>query len=54
MVFDLNEGLRAMIEDGVRYRHPDYNQEQVRLAVVRMMLGERLFHHVYPGVEVKP
>ena len=35
-------------------RHPDYDERSVQLATIRCMLGERLFHEVYPDVHVDP
>ena len=52
MAFQMSNNLRRVAAEGVRYRHPDYNEEQVRLAVIRLMLGEQLFREVYRGVEV--
>ena len=34
--FELNEVVRRLRERGVRFRHPEYNDEQVRLAVIRI------------------
>ena len=39
---------RELLKAGVRSRHPEYSEEQVRLAVIRIMLGEDLFLSVYP------
>jgi hypothetical protein len=50
---ELIEGIRAVTASGVRQRHPDYSEEQVRLAVVRLTLGERLFRRAFPRVDVK-
>jgi hypothetical protein len=53
MAFELSDGLRAIIESGVRQRHPDYDDNTVRLAALRMAIGEELFHQSYPDIEVK-
>ena len=53
-MFSLCESMRGMLETGVRHRHPDYDDERVRLAVIRIMLGEDLFRRAYPGVDIKP
>ena len=50
----LSDQMRALLEAGVRQRHPDYDEQTVRLATIRLWLGEALFREVYPGVEVKP
>jgi len=51
---ELNATLRAVLAAGVRHRHPEYDEEQVRLAVARLTLGEELFRKAYPGLEVRP
>lgn len=54
MVCEMSNNMRRVAASGVRSRHPDYSDEQVRLAVIRLTLGEQLFREVYPGVEVRP
>jgi hypothetical protein len=48
----MSDSLRALTAAGVRHRHPEYDEEQVRLAVIRLTLGDELFRQVYPGVAV--
>lgn len=46
---------RSLMETGVRMRHPDYSDEQVRLAVIRLTLPEKLFLAAYPdAIDIKP
>lgn len=52
--FELNLRYRRTLEAGVRLRHPNYDDDQVRLARIRLQLGDKLFQEVYPGVEVEP
>ena len=52
MAIELSDGLRALVESGVRMRHPDYDNYRVRLAVLRIALGERLFSQAYPDMEI--
>ncbi len=54
MAFQMTADLRRRMADGVRRRHPDYSERQVKLAVISLALGEELFRAVYPGVDVKP
>jgi hypothetical protein len=51
---DIIEFVNRVSAAGVLRRHPNYSDEQVRMAVIRMRLGEALFKKVYPGVEVAP
>ena len=44
----LSEMCRTLLAEGVRNRHPNYNEKQVRLAVIRCLLPEDLFLRAYP------
>ncbi len=48
----LSETVRRVAASGVRHRHPEYTEEQVRLAVIRLTLGDELFGKAFPGVEI--
>lgn len=51
---DLTATSRDLLEQGVRHRHPGYTEDEVRLAVIRLILPEPLFLKVYPqagGIE---
>ncbi len=50
--FDLIDFAERLSAAGIRQRHPDYTDEQVRMALIRMRLGDELFKQVYPYVEV--
>jgi len=50
----LSESVRRIAASGVRQRHPNYSDEQVRLAVVRLTLGLELFRRCFPSVEIEP
>jgi hypothetical protein len=52
LVLEMSESFRRVMAEGVKSRHPDYTPEQVRLAVIRLSLGDELFAQVYPGVQV--
>ncbi len=54
LALEMGEMARSLSAAGVRSRHPDYSEEQVRLAVIRLSLGEVLFHQVFPGVDIQP
>jgi len=47
MALQMSDDIMVLAAAGVRRRHPEYTDEQVRLALIRMRLGERLFHEVY-------
>lgn len=48
MGLQLSEMVRKSLLEGVRMRHPEYTQEQLRLAVIRIMLPKHLFAAAYP------
>lgn len=51
----LSQTSRKLLAEGVRLRHPDYDEEQVRLAVIRLTLPEDLFLAAYPeGKDILP
>ncbi len=52
MACRMTDSLRQVVEAGIRRRHPDYDERQVRLALIRINLGDALFREVYPGVDV--
>jgi hypothetical protein len=45
----LSDTCRTLLAEGVRKRHPDYDEEKVRLAVIRCLLPEDLFLQAYPN-----
>jgi hypothetical protein len=44
---DLAETSRQLLAQGVLQRHPEYSQEEARLAVIKLVLGEELFAKTY-------
>jgi hypothetical protein len=54
LALSMGDTGRSLATAGVRSRHPEYSDEQVRLAVIRLTLGEELFREAYPGVEIQP
>ena len=54
MTFELSDDLHRVTEAGIRHRHPDYDDELVRLALLRLWLGPELFRRVHPTVEIDP
>jgi hypothetical protein len=53
IAFDLNELIRQTLAAGIRNRHPEYSEEQVRWAVQRLWLNDdELYQKVWPGREL--
>ena len=47
---EMSDNLRQLVADGVRGRHPDYTEEQVKMAVFRVGLGMSCFAKSIPGL----
>jgi hypothetical protein len=45
---DLSRTCRELLREGVRLRHPDYDERQTQLAVIRLTLPDDLFCAAYP------
>ena len=55
LALELTATSRKLMAQGVRDRHSEYTEDQVRLAVIRLLLPESLFNEVYPhAVGIKP
>ncbi len=54
MVSEMIENGRLLSEWGVRQRHPEYTPDEVRLAAIRVRLGEELFRKAYPSHHILP
>lgn len=46
---ELTAMSRRLLADGIRRRHPEYDDERVRLAFLRLWLGADLFRTAYAG-----
>lgn len=45
---ELSRMSRLLLAEGIRTRHPEYDDRQVRLAAIRLTLPADLFHAAYP------
>ncbi len=53
MAMELSDAVRSTLEEGIRKRHPDYTERMVRLAAVRLSVGEEIFRRLCPRIEIK-
>lgn len=44
----MSADARAITMAGIRQRHPEYDAEQARLALFRLLLGDEMFKRVWP------
>ena len=51
MSLELTEMSHKLVSDGVRARHAEYTDEQVRMATIRIWLGHADFGRAYPDAE---
>jgi len=49
--FMLCELVKAFLKEGVKNRHPEYSDDEIELAVQKILLGEELFKKVYPSAK---
>ena len=52
--FEASDNLRELVASGVRLRYPNYSEEQVKLAVTRLMVGDEVFRKFLPGIKIEP
>ena len=45
---ELTEMSRRLLADGIRGRHPEYSDDEVRLATIRAWVGPELYRDAYP------
>lgn len=48
MVVEMSEAVFRIAEEGIRLRHPNYTDEQVRLTGIRLRIGDDLFMAAFP------
>ena len=54
LAFKLSDEWRDSVVANVRSRHPEYAEQQIRMATLLLMQGKEIFEMVYPGLEIVP
>ncbi len=54
VVVELSDMMHAMAEKGIRRRHPEYDEQSVRRALIRLTAGEEAFSQFFPDSKVRP
>jgi hypothetical protein len=49
LAFSMSDLAREVAADGIRSRHPEYDEAFVRHALLRMLLGDALFRAAWPS-----
>ena len=52
LTFQLCDNLRQITRSGIRHRHPEYTEQQVTQAYLRLILEPELFEQVFPNCEI--
>jgi len=48
---ELSKFSKKLLEEGIRSRHPEYSEQEMKLAVIKILLGNELFGIVYPDAK---
>lgn len=55
LALQLCEIEKKLLIEGIRSRHPNYSENEINLALIRILLGDELFEKVYPFAKrIKP
>jgi hypothetical protein len=46
MALEMSDGLRRIVEAGVRQRYPDFNKKKIEQEVLRLMIGDKLYQQM--------
>ena len=52
--FEASEFMRSIAREGIRARHPGYDDLQLNRALFRQIYGATLFRKVFAGVDERP
>ena len=50
MAIEMSDSLRRIVEAGVRHRHPDFDEKKIKLEVLRLMVGDKLYRQMIKDV----
>lgn len=49
IALEMSEDVRRLTLEGIRARHPEYDDERARRALFRLLLGDELVRAIWPG-----
>jgi hypothetical protein len=49
LAMEMSDAARATTMAGIKSRHPEYSEEQVRYALFRLLHGDDLFRRAWPN-----
>jgi hypothetical protein len=54
LAMEMSSTTRAIALDGIRRRHPEYDEHQARMALFRLLVGDELFRRAWPREPMLP
>ncbi len=54
MTFQLSDNLRAIVEAGIRQRHPDYTPDQITQAALNLVMDKDIVSQAFGGRKLSP
>jgi len=54
MAMEMSENMRRIALAGIRQRHPEYNEDEVRRALLLVLQGREIYRQVYPNRDIQP
>lgn len=52
LVAELSTTVRELAREGIRSRHPDYGDDDVKRALALVLYGRDVFRRLWPGAEL--
>jgi len=52
MAASMSATARAVTLEGIRHRHPEYDEHQARWALFRLLVGDELYRRVWPQAPI--
>jgi hypothetical protein len=48
LVAELSESVRSVAREGIRQRHPDYDERSIERALLVLLYGREVVHRLWP------
>lgn len=52
LTFELSDNMHQMVLDGIKHRHPDYDQESLKIAFLKIVLPPQLFSELFGNLRI--
>ena len=54
LALEMSDDIRSVAAEGIRQRHPQYSERDVRKALVALLYGAEAAARIWPGAPVPP